>query len=332
MNKSTFFSVAIILLLMSVSCKKGTDPVVPDPGPITYNTLFKDKFYANGFNVSSTNEANPNIQGRLNYGGTVTATPIWRIGQWNCINNDLMKAGYSFINNQYEYKVGTNGNRIAVNTTNGTLTLELNASTEYGLNGITSNPRKQNEPWPALLCECEIPESRILKISDKKEIRMTIDYKVLRIEDKMPSGTTNVNLHSAQFQWFITVQNRNTVSAEFGRYIWFGLDFHDKRYDYAPFYAAQDGGKENNTGAFIYMPDMKPLMSNQGKAEINKKFNVDIDVLPIIREAFTLAQQRNFLTKTKWEDLYVGATNIGWEVPGTYDVAVEINQFDIKYR
>jgi hypothetical protein len=243
-----------------------------------------------------------------------------------------MNAAYSFVNNQYEYKVGTNGNRIAVNKNIGTLTLELNASTEYGLNGITSNPRKPNEPWPTLLCEYSIPESRILKISDQKEIRMSIDYKVLKLEDKMPSGTTNVSLHSAQFQWFITVQNRNTNSAEFGRYVWFGLNFYDKRFEFAPLYASQDGGKDNNTGAFIYMPDMKPIMTTQGKSEIGKLFKVDIDVLPLVREAFATAQRNNFLTKTKWEELYIGATNIGWEVPGTYDVAVEINQFDIKYR
>lgn len=314
------------------SCKKGTSPVVPDPGSITYSTLFKDTSYANGFFVGSTSEANPNVIGKLNYGGTVTATPVWEIAQWNCLNNDLMKATYSIINNQYQYQVGTNGNRIAVDKTNGTLTLECNASTEYGLNGITSNPRKVNEPWPTLLCEYTIPDVSILKIADQKEIHMTIDYKVLKLEDKMPSGTTNPALHSASFQWYITVQNRNLSSAEYGQYLWFGLCFYDKRYDYAPFYAAQDGGQANNTGMFIYIPDMKPILSSQGPAEIGKKFIVDVNVLPIIREAFTLAQQRNFLTQTKWEDLYIGGTNIGWEVTGTYNVAVEINQFDIKYR
>jgi len=322
------------MFISCVSCEPTNDAEDADPStviPVFYKSLFTDKSYANGFYVSSTNEANSSMQGKLDYGGTVTATPVWRIGQWNCINNDMLLANYLFLNNQHEYRTGVTGNRIAVNTINGTLTLELNASTEYGLNGITSNPRKQNEPWPALLCDCSLPETRILKISDKSEIRMALEYKVLKIEDKMPVGTTDVNLHTAHFQWFITVQNRNKSSEEYGRYIWFGLNFHDKRYDYAPFYAAQDGGKENNTGAFIYMPEMQPLMVAHGKSEIGRKFNVDINILPIIRKAFTLAQQRNFLTKTKWEELYIGGTNIGWEVSGTYDVSVEVYKFDIKY-
>lgn len=332
MRNLKILSVIITFFLIVMSCKSDNNAIDTNADQAPFSTIFKDKRYENGFFVGSTNEANPNVVGKLNYGGTVTTTPVWRIGQWNCINNDLMKAVYSFVNNQFEYKVGTNGNRIAVNKTDGTLTLEINASTEYGLNRITSNPRKANEPWPTLLCEYKLPDTEILKISDKKEIHMDIDYKVLKLEDKMPAGTTNPALHSATFQWYITVQNRNTLSTEYGQYLWFGLCFHDKRYDFAPSYAAQDGGKENNTGMFIYIPDMKQIMSTQGKAEIGKKFSVDFDVLPILREAFTLAQKRNFLTKTKWEDLYVGATNIGWEVTGTYDVSVEINQFDIKYK
>lgn len=320
------YSSFAVLLLCIVSCNTEVDQ---EP---VYNTLFTDKHYANGFFLSSTDEANHAIIGELDYEGKATATPVWKIAQWNCINNDFMNANYNFVNNKHEYRIDTEGNRLAVDVTNGTLTLELNASTEYGLNGITSNPRADFEPWPTILCEYSIPEPKIVKISDKKEIRMVIDYKVIKLEDKMPLGTTNIKLHSAQFQWYITVQNRNNSSSEFGRYIWLGLNFHDKRYDFAPFYAAQDGGKENNTGAFIYLPDMQPLMSDKGKAEVNKKFSVDINILSIIQDAFTLAQQRNFLTKTKWEDLYIGASNIGWEVPGTYDVAVDIYQFDIKYR
>ncbi len=333
-NNISIFFVIIVLLGATSSCEKDDYTIAPTPEPKPkpeYTSLFSDKKYENGFTVGFVDESNGQEKGKLDYEGKVTGTPVWNIGQWNCINNDLMTATYSFVNDVNIYKVGDKGNKLAVNTTTGTLTLELNSSTEYGLNGIMSNPRKLYEPWPALLCEYSLSESEILKISDKEEIRMIVDYKVTKLEDKMPSGTLNTNLHAAQFQWFITVQNRNKESKEFGRYIWFGFDFHDTRYDYTPAYAAQDGGKENNTGAFIYMPDMKPLMSIQGKSEVNKKFWVDIDVLPIIKDAFALAQKRNFLTETNWEDLYIGASNIGWETPGTYDVSVDIYNLEIKY-
>jgi hypothetical protein len=77
---------------------------------------------------------------------------------------------------------------------------------------------------------------------------------------------------------------------------------------------------------------MKSIMLSQGKAQTGKVFNVDVDVLPIIKQAFATAQQRNFLTKTTWNDLYIGSTNIGWEVFGTYDVSVDIYNFNVEYK
>ena len=331
MSKLFIFSIIIIELLVLVSCQKEIDPIDEDTES-EYSSLFTDRIFENGFSLGSTDEGNGNVIGTLDYDGKATGTPVWKIGQWNCINNDFMNATYSFVNDKHEYKVGTEGNRIAVDTKTGTLSLELNSSTEYGLNGITTNPRRYNEPWPALLCEYSLSEAQILKISDKEEIHMIVDYKVTKLEDKIPPRAYNPGLHAAQFQWFVTVQNRNKSSEDYGQYIWFGFDFHDSRYDYTPAFAAEDGGKENNTGAFIYMPDMQPIMSDLGKAEVNKEFEVDIDVLPLFRDAFDLAQERNYLTNSTWEDLYIGASNIGWETPGTYDVAVDIYQFDIKYR
>ena len=319
--------------MLLVSCEKSSDEILPlEPEQKEYCTLLKDKLFKKGFFLSSTDEANPNVVGKLDYGGKVTQIPAWRIAQWNCINNDLSNAHYGYENDFHTYIVGDKGNRVAINDSDGTLILELNTSTEYGLNGITSNPREQNEPWPTLLCEYKIPESNIINVSEMEEIRMSIHYEILKLEDKMSPVTTNDALHSAQFQWFITVQNRNASSPEFGRYIWFGLNLHDKRYDYAPFYAAEDGGKDNNTGAFIYMPEMQTIMSDKGKAEVGKKFGVDIDILPIIKEAFKEAQQRNYFTKTNWDDLFIGATNLGWEVTGTYDVTVKIDNLDILYK
>ena len=313
--------------ILHISCSVSNMAVPPDETKPVYSTLFKDSLYKNGFRLRSTSPANHNYIDTLDYCGKATGNPLWTIDQWKCINNDLKYAECRTANGRYEYHTGVKGNMVAVNTTKGIITLELNASTEYGLNGITSNPRKQGEPWPALLLAYRIPPEDIVKISDKKEIRMAVDYKVTKLEDKMPPGTIDPKLHSATFQWYIIVQNRNKSSVEYGRYLWFGLTFHDKRHGYAPMYATPDVG----TGFFIYKPEMEPLMVKLGPAEVNKRFTVDIDVLPAIRKALTVAQQHHFLTKTNWEDLYIGATNIGWEVSGTYDVAVDIYSIEIKY-
>jgi hypothetical protein len=326
----------ILIALIYISCGKNNnnDPVIDqpqEPDKDTYQYLFTDTKYQKGFKVGSTIEGNGALHGYLNYNETATGTPVWFIAQWNCINNDILNSTYTVDGSTHEYRTN-GGNRVVTNTRTGSVIVDINTSSEYGLNGITSNPREPGEPWPTLLLEYTLADNKILKISDKAEVRMAIDYKVLKVEDMMPAGKTNTGLHSAQFQWFVTIQNRNSSSPDYGRYIWFGLSFYDKRYDFTPLYAAEDGGKEQNTGAFIYMPDMRNIMGAQGKTEIGKTMHVDVDILPVIKSAFTLAQQRKYLLNTAWEELYIGATNIGWEVPGTYNVAVQIDTFNIKYK
>ncbi len=295
-----------------------------------YQKLFSDSKYRNGFNVTSTQEGIGETQGVLDYNATTATSPKWRIAQWNNINNDILTGSY--INDLSLHKYETKGgNTVTTDTENGVITLKINTSSEYGLNGITHNQRKEGESWPHLLLEYMLADDEILKISDKKEIRMDIAYNILSLDDMMPSGTTNNSLHSAQFQWYITVQNRNEASADYGKYIWFGLSFYEKRYDFPPAYAAQDGGKEHNTGAFIYVPDMAEIMKNEGKTEIGKNMHVDVNILPLIESAFDLAQQRNYLQNTVWEDLFVTSSNIGWEMPGTYDATVRIDSINIKY-
>jgi hypothetical protein len=217
-----------------------------------------------------------------------------------------------------------------VDTQSGSVILGLNTESEYGQNGHTTNPRKEEEPWPTLLLEYACSENQLLNISNQREIRMVIEYELLKVEDKIPAGKTNTNLHTAQFQWYITVQNRNHSSSDYGRYIWFGLCFYDKRYDFTQLYASEDKGP-NNTGAFIYVPAMRDIMGAQGKTEVGKAMVVDVDILPIIQTAYTVAQQRGYLPNTSWEELYIGGTNIGWEITGTYNAEVRIDSFNIKY-
>lgn len=296
-----------------------------------YEALLTDPTYSQGFWLGSTDESNGDVQGQLDYDGAAVGTPVWKLAQWNCINNDMADAIYLVDGGVRIYQTA-GGNKVSVDSSSGSISLELNTTSEYGLNGITSNPRRENEPWPTILIEYSLDESHILKVANQKEIRMELAYCIDKVEDHIPTGQLNTDLHSAQFQWFVTIQNRTAGSPDFGHYIWFGLNFYDKRYEYAPFYAAEDGGKENNTGAFIYMPDMKSIMGTQGGSKIGKNMKVDVNILPIVKEAFKLAQQRNYLLNTTWDDLYIGATNIGWEVTGTYNVAVTIQKISLKYR
>jgi hypothetical protein len=76
---------------------------------------------------------------------------------------------------------------------------------------------------------------------------------------------------------------------------------------------------------------MKSIMSSQGPAIVGKQFVVNVNILTLINQAFIIAQNRGYLINSNWEDMYIGATNLGWEISGTYDATVDINSFKIKY-
>lgn len=298
--------------------------------PAGYESVFGDTRYRRGFSVGAVRDGGALIQGYLDYDGAARHNPHWHIAQWYSYRNDILSARYMRQGSEHRYET-EHGSKVVVDTAAGTVLLELDASHEYGFNGM-DNPRKEGQNWPHLLMCYRFAEGDNLKVSDKREIHMDVDYTLTCFEDKMPAGTTDPVLHAAQFQWFVVVQNLNADSPDFGRFFWFGLSYFDTRHEFSPFYAAQDGGKAVNTGAFIYMPSMKDILGVQGKTEPGKPMHVHVDVLPMLRSGFDVARQRGYLSASRWEDFYISDMNIGWEVPGTYHVGVRIDYLNINYK
>lgn len=318
-----FFLLLMTILLGSNSTRSGNLP--------EYRYMFPDPKFKLGFRLGSATEGNPKEIGVLTYGATNVGKPFWKIAQWNNINSDLSKAAFSRQGSDFVFE--SRGSKIAVDTSKGKILMEVNTSVEYGKNGITHNPRRQGEAWPHLLVSCNFKDEQIVKISDMNEIFMTMNYKLIKCDNKMPAGEINKSLHAAQFFFYITARNNNRSSPDFGKYLWFGLVYFDTRHEFSPLYAAKDGGsKPISTGMFIYQPSMRELMASSGKTEVGKQINTAINALPHLKDAFRLAQARNFLTNTRWDDLYIMGMNYGWEVPGTYDVAVEISNANVKYK
>ena len=77
---------------------------------------------------------------------------------------------------------------------------------------------------------------------------------------------------------------------------------------------------------------MKDILAITGKTEPGKRMRTSTNILPIIQRAFELAQSRGFMRKTNKDDLHITSTNVGWEVPGTYNVSATIRKLNIYYR
>lgn len=319
------------VLVLHAGCSKKNNPVEEPPPEevIPYTALFKDTLYKNGFSVGHVQDGTPGVATILTYGGIAPGNPFWSIGQWNNYNNDLKDAVLTSAGGLHEYNT-ENASAVRINTGTGTVQLQLNTESEYGYSAVCPvNPRRAGDKWPHILLAYDVPQNDLLKISGKQEIIMAADFTIDEVENKIPAGTYNPDLHAAQFQWFITVQNRNMQDDGYGEYFWFGLSYYDSRHDFSPHYSARDG---NTTGMFIYIPAMQQILGATGKTEPGKNMKVSTNVLPIIETAFELAKQRGYMQKTNKDDLHIASMNIGWELPGTYNVRSTIRKLNIYYR
>ena len=60
---------------------------------------------------------------------------------------------------------------------------------------------------------------------------------------------------------------------------------------------------------------------------------VDKDILPLMREALETAWARGFLTESRaLADYRITGLNLGWEVPGIFDVEMQVRDLSLKVR
>lgn len=205
------------------------------------------------------------------------------------------------------------------------LILALDATREYG-----KRSPQPGDPWPHLLVERRL--IRHPGVTDLAAVRFQIQYRLLKARaDERPGW--NDRRHTAQFVFYVTVQNLNRDSTGHGDYLWFGLLLYDRRHRFPHAYAAKDVGspKKKGTGKFIFQPDFKRL--TQHSPHDGDWVTIDADLLPIMREALDAAWQRGYLQDSKDRaDYRLGGMNMGWEITGPIDAAVQVRGLNLKAR
>ena len=297
-----------------------------------YQALFADPFFKNGVNVLAPDGSLAGVISGVN----AEDAPSWVFPQWgskydiyNYAERNYYEGGNAFIYKS-EGKV-VDGEKLpakilSINSNTGSVYMELNAEVEY------DRPRQDGESWPHTLLSQDFgPE--LVHIQDLEDLVMSMEYEITMFEDCM-GKTADTNKHCAQLVWYITVQNRTIGHADYGKYVWFGITLWDNRISGISFggYAAEDAGKADATHAFIYQPASSIIFSNGKCPNVNEYKTVEFHLLDAIRTAFNTAKDRGYLGDTAWEDLYIGGMNFGFEVTGTYNVAVQIDSVGIYYK
>ena len=304
-----------------------------------YEPLFEDNNFANGFRISKTDtaaEGGPYHPEYLrHYTETSAKTPSWTLCQWgskfDIYQNYKEETSADNLEFTYTSKGGKNINnsfvsakKLSFNSKTGSVYLECNTEVEY------DTPRTGSEPWVHVLLEQDF-SNNLVHVESCESLIMEAQFEIKKFEDKM-GDAFNASCHAAQVVWYITLQNRNKESADFGKYIWFGVNLWDNRSagKVTELYAQLDGG----TSSFIYNPSSRLYYgeNNFKLPEVNQKITASLEVISVARSAYNLAIQRGFLGTTQFEDLYVGGMNFGFEVPGTYNIGVEWDDIGVYYK
>ncbi|MBN1509517.1 MAG: hypothetical protein JW955_21900 [Sedimentisphaerales bacterium] len=283
--------------------------------------LFADLQFHRGFLLSYPDSSKGRAVESVLHFGDANNVPVWRLCQWGTRHSLASARCLRGADGALSYENAAK--RVTVcgsDSSNKGLTLEIRGSTEYGTRG-----RKYGESWPHLLIEQDA--IRLFALDDVDAIRLRIRLRLLYSRNEMPANEYDPALHAAQFEMFFIVKNVRPESVDQGNYYWFGVPFYDNRHDIPPAYMAADAGKADATGKFIYTIAGQTL--GQPSLKTGHWVTLDKDLLPHILTGLQEAVKRGYLQNSNPHDYAVANMNLGWEILGTFDAAIQVQELSI---
>ena len=286
--------------------------------PVFAAELFTDPQFTRGFEVHNP-APGKHVKRGLIQPYPATADPAWVLAQWSC-RTSLHTAKPEFLpDGSIRYADSSKAvtfSPLSNNTRR--ITFSLNGIAEY--QGRLRDPK---EPWIHLLTEQPIAtHPSFLQLA---ELRFQIRCRLTRAESGLAHDQAKP-WHAAQFLAYLTLQDRNRQSPHFGDFIWLGVPIYDSRYRQPKPHTAPDTALHK----FIYNPPGSVYTTNS--LHDGQWVAIDHDLLPLMREALASARQHGFLVQSKDADLQLGSLNLGWEIPGLWNVTMEFEGLSLQGR
>lgn len=289
--------------------------------------LFADPLFSRGFHLTTANHPAPGEEpGLLRLPGAPGGTPAWRLAQWSSAH--LLATGVFAEAGGGRWVAETPGKRVVLARPAGggvSLFLEVNGGAEYG-----GGFRALNEPWPHLLIEQRFGEP--VRPAQFPGLRFSLEFRVdhCRPAPGVEAARLDPGLHTAQVSAYFTVNNLNPASADHNEMIWFGIPLFDARRPLPPPHYAVDRGSEFCSGKFICTLDGARFW--RGTTGDGGWRGLDADLSQLLREALALSQGHGYLARTEFADLALTTFNLGWELPGPFDAAIELRNPSLRAR
>lgn len=283
-------------------------PLLAEEATERSREVLTDTKFAKGFVLTGATHGAP---ARAETFGQKNITPAWRMPQWNSKGLlDRVQVDDDTVTLTDDYKT------VTLHRKTGAVNLTVDTSKEY------ETPRTSpDQPWVHLLLE-QSPFQKPIKVSEAAAIWVEVEFELTRYKAHCPQDP---GLHAAQLSWFLYLKNTNPASQGFHDFLWFGLSLFDSRYDFVPDYALQDFAMPN--GCFIRSLGTKRFFDKPVK--IGEQRTIRYNILDEIQKAIEIANEKGFLMHTTMNDVVLDGTNIGWEIPGTYEVGATLHKLSV---
>ncbi len=291
-----------------------------------YKELISDNRFQGGFALQGPDAVNDQrkVFSHLDYGGEAIGArkKIWIMSQWwtpfDFKDAEFKKLGRGL----YEYR--NESRHCHIDTGRGSFRFALDSNKEYqALYG--GNRTDKSRPWSHFLLEQDFVESARLK--DLKALYANLSFSIDKVENH--DKEFDPNMHTAQFIWYLTIREGVGDSKEplGGNFIWLGIPMYDYRYPYIGKSVHFDGDFAGSTRALIYSLDSRDYLEDV-PLKLGKEYNISFDILPLAKKAVRYAVRNGIFATSA--NLVFNYMNIGWELPGSFDVESTIKGLSLK--
>ena len=321
-----------LVMLSSISLcgcknmKKTSEAKVSENKPVIQEntvSLLEDTSFESGFNLLTTSTENGRaLSGVLDYDGEAKGDkPNWQMAQW-WTHNDFINSAFTKLGDG-RYKYENDSRSVVVNQKEKRLTMNLDSSVEYAAR--YGRTRKSDENWSHFLIEQSFKSPQ--KLAELKHLFVSIDFSI----DKSIDKDIGQEVPCSQVTWYFTITDiKNgdpTYESGGNDFFWFGLPLYDSRFDFVSSYKNVDSGFVGATNKLIYSLDSNNYIKE--KIRIGKIYHVELDILPYIKEAYAYGIANGAMSNTYYDQLYINYMNLGWELPGAFDVGLTIQNLKV---
>jgi hypothetical protein len=249
------------------------------------------------------------------YFGKTSKEPVWRLCQWSC-RHDLQ--GVQTSDTEYGVEYASKSLTMARHS-DGVLTMKLDASKEY------LKPRTADEPWAHILIETDLP---FVPVNDYESLELTYSMRILKCENRMGEDY-NKTVHAAQALGYFHLTNNNPQSADYRMGMWLGVGLYDNR---------EPGGMlqkvmshlDKGTQTYIYCRPSACFFGEGTDFADGAWHPAYVNVRETLGEALAHFKDQGLFSDSDVEDFAFTSMNFGWEVPGTFDCALQAKDFSLK--